>query len=81
MRLADKKAVSLGNLMTSKEVAAKLDVSPSTVRVWAWRKLVVPALRIGSNMLFDRKKIAEFAKIARPEGRPRKIKNTVDKLK
>jgi excisionase family DNA binding protein len=52
-------------LLTSKEVARLLDLSPDTVNELA-RKSVLPAFKRGRQWRFRRRDVASFTRAARP---------------
>ncbi len=60
------------NLLTSAEVATILGVSQGRVRQFVVEDRLKAAKKIGTNLLFDPKQVARFAKAPRISGRPKK---------
>jgi DNA-binding transcriptional MerR regulator len=60
-------------LYNTTTAAAKLGISPITVRTYVRRGLIVPSLMIvGSLKLFTDSDLSQFATSRKPVGRPRK---------
>lgn len=67
------------NLLATNEVAAILEVTESRVRQFVSEGRLEPETRIGINLLFAPKAVAEFAKRPRLTGRPKKTSENVQK--
>lgn len=62
----------VSNLLTCREVAAILEVTPGRVRQFVTGNRLPVRGKVGTNLLFDRKDVRAFAKKKRLRGRPKK---------
>ena len=59
------------NLISTKEAAAMLGVSPLTLEVWRARKYI-PFIRLGRRTLFDPRDLAAWVEKNKVQARPRR---------
>ncbi len=64
--------MAIGTLLTTEEAARLLGVNASRVHQFVSEQRLKPKTRLGRLLLFERKSVAQLAKVPRPTGRPKK---------
>jgi len=67
-------SIAIDEYLTTEEVASVLRVTTGRVRQFVMKNRLIPSRRIGRQLLFDRKIVAEFCLNPRKTGRPKIVK-------
>ncbi len=65
--------MSLGEFLTTKEIAAKLKVSVARVRQFVMQERIKPVQKVGNVNFYKQDEVEKLCKLPRKTGRPKKL--------